>query len=140
MKQYYQDNKEKIKKYKEQWRLDNQEHIKQYDKQWNENNPEYQKQYNGQWFKNNKENRREYINEWRKDNPKKQAEIDRRCKSNRRQLGFIPLNKPFENCDGHHISENFIIYIPKKIHRNIKHNIWNWHNMEQMNKLAIELL
>ena len=59
------------------------------------------------------------------------------AKAKRRQLGFITLNEPFKDCDGHHISENFIIYIPKEIHRSIWHNIWTWENMEEINQLAM---
>lgn len=55
-----------------------------------------------------------------------------------RQLGFIPLNEVQENCVAHHISENFVIYIPKKLHESMYHNIWNWKNMNIMNKYAFE--
>jgi len=64
----------------------------------------------------------------------------KRNHAKRRQLGFVPLNKPFKNCEAHHISENFIIYIPREIHKSIYHSIWNWKNMEEMNKLAINFL
>ena len=58
----------------------------------------------------------------------------------RKGLGFFPLNKYFENSEAHHISKNFIIYIPKIIHNSIHHNIWNWYNMDEINQLAIEYL
>ena len=64
----------------------------------------------------------------------------KRAKAKRRQLGFIPLNEYFEGSDAHHISENFVIYMLKELHESLSHNIWTWHNMEQMNKLAIKFL
>jgi len=62
------------------------------------------------------------------------------AKAKRRQLGFISLNNYFEGSEAHHISENFVIYMLKELHKSLPHNIWTWHNMEQMNKLAIKFL
>lgn len=64
----------------------------------------------------------------------------RKRHAKRKGLGFIPLNKYFEGSEGHHISENLIIYIPKLIHQSLYHSIWTWRNMEQMNRFAIEYL
>ena len=55
-------------------------------------------------------------------------------------LGFFPINKYFKESEGHHISENFVIYIPRELHRSIPHNIWTGKNMDKINKLAIEYL
>lgn len=54
----------------------------------------------------------------------------------RRGLGSIALNKPFKNSDGHHIDKNHIIYIPKKIHQSIRHNVWTGKGMMDINKKA----
>ncbi|MBA7583378.1 hypothetical protein ES708_25321 [subsurface metagenome] len=58
----------------------------------------------------------------------------------RKGLGFIPLNESFEGAEAHHISQNFVIFIPEEVHKCLYHNIWTWQNMEQINKLAIECL
>ena len=45
-------------------------------------------------------------------------EIKKRCAFKRnRNLGFIPLNEPFENSIGHHIDKDMVIYIPKELHK-----------------------
>ena len=59
-----------------------------------------------------------------------------RKRAKRRQLGFIPLNKPFEGAEAHHIDENFVIYIPKEIHQNIRHSVWKQQNMDEINAIA----
>ena len=71
---------------------------------------------------------------------KKGRIIIKKQRTRHRQLGWIPLNEYFHNCEAHHISENFVIYIPKKIHKSISHNIWTWRNMNVMNRLAFSFL
>ena len=155
-KQYRKDNSEEIKERLDQWRKKNPEYNKQYyfdNKEWFKqyclNNREKRLEKGKQWHNDNKKHIKEYKKQWKKDNPeyykgyyqtpKGKAGTQRHhCK--RRHLSFIPLNKPFMGCEAHHISENFVIYIPKKIHRWLYHSVWTWQNMEQMNKVAIEFL
>lgn len=133
----------------ERWRKNNREKLRKQAKQYTKEHPEYKKQYH----ENHKEEEAAYNKEWRKKNKEKkvkymkqyrqsvQGKIGRKKdKAIRRELGFLPINKPFEGCEGHHISENFVIYIPMVIHKSIWHNIWTWRGMEKMNKLAIECL
>lgn len=40
----------------------------------------------------------------------------------KRDMGYLPLNKPFAGSEGHHIDSERVIYIPKYIHRMFKHN------------------
>ena len=146
-KQYYKDNKhlyikrykkycedeeflKKKKAYNEQYYIKNkekrkQEHLKNRDKVLKR-----MKQY-GQGSQERKERYRQ-SEAYRK--------YDRKHSSTRRGLGHFALNKHFKNSEAHHISENLIIYIPKEIHQNIRHNIWTWKNMEKINKLAINFL
>lgn len=60
----------------------------------------------------------------------------RRHKAKRRTLAFHPLNSPFIGCEAHHINNNDVIYMLKKIHRSIKHNVFTGYNMDKMNVLA----
>ncbi len=139
-KQYYQDNREEEKKKVEQWRRNNSKHKKEYNKKYRKEHMKSFKEYMQLWCKNNKEKIEKQIKRWRKNNREKVNQYSRKADIKRRQLGFIPLNKTFENCEGHHISENFVIYIPKELHQSIWHNIWTWENMNKINKLAIEFL
>ena len=65
---------------------------------------------------------------------------DKKIRAKRKGLGFIPLNEYCEGYEGHHISGNFVIYIPEKLHRNYCHSIWTWEGMEKINKLALKYL
>lgn len=62
----------------------------------------------------------------------------RRKNSRRRTLGFIELNEPFPNFEGHHIDKEFIIYIPTEMHQSVRHNVHSGVGMEEINNLAID--
>jgi hypothetical protein len=63
-----------------------------------------------------------------------------KARAKRRLLGFVPLNVPLVGCDGHHIDKERVIYIPKKLHRSIYHNIWTGEGMVAINALATSWL
>lgn len=65
-------------------------------------------------------------------------ESARRHKATRRELCFIPLNEPFEGSEGHHIDKKHIIYMPKKPHRSVNHNVFTGENMQEINAIAFE--
>jgi hypothetical protein len=68
-KKYIEDNKEKIKEYnkeyKKKYSQDNKEKIKEKLKEYYKNNKETLKEYKKQYYENNKENRKEYQKEYR---------------------------------------------------------------------------
>jgi len=130
-------NKERNRK----WYLDNKEKKSIDNKQWHINNRIEALENMKQYFIINKEKRTEYKKQWRKDNPDKERNIERKSRNKRkRNLGFFPLNKYFENSHAHHISQNFVIYIPEEIHRSIWHCLVTGYNMDEINKLAINFL
>jgi len=67
MKEYHQNNKEKIKERKKEWHEDNKEKIKEYEKEYYENNKEKIKQY----CEDNKEKILEYQKDYRENNKEK---------------------------------------------------------------------
>lgn len=64
------------------------------------------------------------------------GKASRVMKAKRRQLGFIPLNKPFRNSVGHHVDTERVIYMPNKLHCSISHNVFTGKNMDKINKIA----
>jgi len=58
----------------------------------------------------------------------------------RRHLGFSPLNYRFEGCVGHHIDEEFIIFIPEDMHLKHKHSLKDKESMKVINDLAFEFM
>jgi len=88
------------------------------------------------WVERNPEEARHIKQRWKQENPAKYANENRRRKAKRRVLGFHPLNSPFPGCEGHHINPQDVIYIPKKLHLSVRHNIWTGKNMDTMNALA----
>ena len=150
-KKYRLDNREAILKKHKQWLINNPKKVKGYMRVWYlEHREEILKEQKLRYLDNEGRARQYYLNNkerilkklllWKKDNPEKQAAASRKHDHKRRNLGFFPLNKYFQGSVGHHISQNFVIYMPEEIHRSMYHNIWTGRNMEQMNKLAIEFL
>lgn len=151
MKQYYLDNHEKIKKqhkkyrkdnpnYMNQWRKDNSEKVKKQQKQYHLDNREYKNKFLKQWRADNPEKIKESLKQWRENNKRKVSQYNKKEKYQRRYLGFFPLNEYFKGSEGHHISQNFVIYIPIEIHKCIRHNIWTGKNMGQINRSAFSYL
>ncbi len=128
---------DKLNAYAKQYYKDNKEEILAYKKRHNKNNKRKQA-YDRQYAKDHKEGRAAIQLAYFQSLAGKEA--DRKKKCIRRGLGFIMLNKPFEGCEGHHISQNFVIYMPRELHQALYHNIWTWQSMEEMNKLAIQWL
>ena len=53
---------------------------------------------------------------------------------------FIPLNNSFDNCDGHHLDFKHVLFIPRELHRSIKHSNVRYKNMKEINDIAFEWL
>ena len=62
----------------------------------------------------------------------------RKTRAKRRTLGYIELNDSFVGSEGHHIDEEFVIHIPKEIHRSVTHNVHTGKGMEEINDMAID--
>lgn len=58
----------------------------------------------------------------------------------RRSLGYVELNVPFFGCEGHHINDHDVIYIPKALHQSIRHNIFTGKNIAEINAKACQWL
>jgi hypothetical protein len=77
---------------------------------------------------------------WHQENPDKWRITGARHASKRRQLDFVPLNEWFKDADAHHLDFNYIIYIPKEIHRSIYHSVLKDINMDIINAVAFNYL
>ena len=66
--------------------------------------------------------------------------IRRRNSKRQRELGFIPLNKPFKGSVAHHIDKIYVIYIPEDIHHSIAHSVFKNKNMDEINAVAFNYL
>lgn len=82
----------------------------------------------------------ETARKWRRKNPEKVREEYRRTMAHRRSLKFVPLNAPFDGCEGHHIDKERIIYIPARLHESVPHNVFTGKNMEKINTLALDFV
>jgi len=60
--------------------------------------------------------------------------------SKRRKMGFVPLNKPFIGCEGHHVDKEQVIYMPKELHQSIYHRQSDGRGMAKINAIAYNFL
>lgn len=79
-----------------------------------------------------------YLLWWTKMNPEKTRAHNEKQKAQRRVLGFIPLNKPFDGCNGHHLDNDYVLHIPNKMNQSISHNVRTGRNMTKINTLAVQ--
>ena len=61
----------------------------------------------------------------------------RRSLAHRRSYGFEPLNEYFEGADAHHIDKVHVLFIPRELHRSIKHSLDKQETMNKINTRAI---
>jgi len=52
----------------------------------------------------------------------------------------IDLNKDFNNSHGHHVDAKYVIHIPAKLHRSVRHRQTDGDGMNKINKLAFKYL
>jgi len=143
-KQYYKEYRERIKEYYRQWK----EEHKEYNKQWREENRERIKEYYKEnqerikeYYKEHQERIKEYNRQWKEEHPDRARELAKKQQNKRRRnLGFIPLNKYSEGFEAHHIDRNYVIYIPKEVHQNIRHSVLRNKNMDEINAVAFNYL
>jgi hypothetical protein len=79
----------------------------------------------------------EMAKEWAATHPDLVQAKWARHTARRRILDFIPLNKPFDGAEGHHLDKERVVYIPKVVHRSIPHNVFTGYNMAEINALAL---
>lgn len=65
-----------------------------------------------------------------------------RCHSKRRELGFEEVNKPLHIDDevAHHLTKDFVAYVPEFINKSVPHNIWTGKNMDEVNFYTLNYL
>lgn len=81
-----------------------------------------------------------YTDAWHLAHPEQRKAAGRKHSAKHRLLGLIALNSWFVGCEGHHINNRDVIYIPRKLHRSIYHNQYSGRGMAEMNALAGQYL
>lgn len=58
----------------------------------------------------------------------------------RRLLGYVYLNAPFPDSEGHHVDNEQVINLPKALHQGIRHCLHTGKNMAKINAIAYNFL
>lgn len=122
---YYLQHKKYFKEHAQKYRIEHKEKVKGYGKKYRLTHRE----------KIKARSKKHYL-----AHQKEEKARQKKCQAKRRNLGFIPLNKYFQGAEGHHINFNYIIYIPKKLHRSVWHSLTSGVGMEKINKKAFQFL
>ena len=134
---YYQTHKKQKNEYSRKYHWTHREELNKKKQEYNRTHRKQMQEY----CRTHKKERAEYNKYWKEKNPEKRREIVKRHRNKRRRnLGFNPLNKPFEECEAHHINFNDVIYIPKSLHQSIPHNLSTGKNMALINSIAYQFL
>lgn len=72
--------------------------------------------------------------------PKGKIVSQRRAHKRQRDLGFLPINEPFEGSNGHHVNREVVLYIPKELHTAFPHNVFTGVGMDEINHAAFKWL
>lgn len=127
-------------KQKRAWQLANPEKVRATSRLWAKNHPEQKRAIFDAWASVNPGYSTLLVRKWRLANPERTKAHARKQDAKRRALGFTPLNNWFVGCEGHHINESDVIYLPHKLHRSIYHNQWTGKGMVEINALASAFL
>lgn len=65
------------------------------------------------------------------DYNRKHLEPETRC---------VKINQRFVGCEGHHITQSLMVYIPAKLHRHIGHNLKTGKGMAEINMIALQYI
>jgi hypothetical protein len=106
------------------------------DAKWNKAHPEKCKAY----LLSFRERCPNYNSNWAKANRPKQRLSGRKGKAKRRGFGHVYLNVSFAGCEGHHVDNEQVINMPRKLHHSIYHNQHTGQGMAQMNAIAYNFL
>ena len=101
---------------------------------------EYAKKYNKNYYQIHKELCANRVKKWIRENPEKYRMLYSRHNAKRKELGYVKLNKWFIGSHGHHVTRDFVVYIPKELHISIPHNHETGKGMNEINLLAIKYI
>jgi len=138
-KHYYQENKEHIKEEVKCWYKENKEAKSKYRKQYRQTHKKQESEWTKQWRKRHPENEKQCHERYLKTSKGKLA--NRKQHSKWRKLGYNVINiQDITNpeYEGHHLTINDVLFIPKKIHRSIWHSLIKNINMDKINFIAIQ--
>jgi len=151
MRKYRAQHRDKINEYSRKYCARHREEKreksrKDYDKN-KERAKEWQRRYDIRHKEEISEKKCEYYKQCKKEIRSRQRkyrlghpESVKRCNARRKHFGFIPLNSFFTGAEGHHVNYNYVIYIPKKLHRSVWHSITSGKGMKKINKKAFKFL
>lgn len=137
---YYVEHREALNEQGRKYHAEHRESDLARERVWRETHREEIAAYGAEYALINRDALAAKTRSWKSENPLRVLINNRKHKAKRRVLGFVPLNQPFDGCNGHHIDRELVVYIPEVLHMSIRHNVWNGHNMAKINAVAFNFL
>ena len=136
---YRERNKERISEQKKAYNKIHNKKISNIRKEFRKKNKERVAKQKSDFYQRNKEKIVKHQKKYLKTDSGRISKA--KVQSRRRgDLGYNPLNKPFEGCDGHHVDNNRVIFIPSEIHKRYPHRLSNPKTMIEINEVAFEFM
>jgi isochorismate synthase EntC len=133
-KEYYWERPEEMRAKGAQYRLEHPGDAQQY----RDDHREEKKAWSASNYEANGNELREQHRLWLETPEGRASNQKSVCK--RRTMGFSPLNQPFVGCEGHHVDNELVIYLPKTLHRSIWHRQTDGLGMAKINAVAYNYL
>lgn len=138
VRKYCSEHLEKKKECSRKYYNDHSDQVLERVRRYQQEHPEQERERRRKRYREHTKEEREYnIRWWQTPNGKA---LTIRHNAKRRKLGFIPLNKPFEGSEGHHIDEEHVIHMPKETHQSIWHNLKTGQGIEEINTMAFHYI
>lgn len=138
-KEYYRNNKEKIATCTKEYREKNKEKIAEQKKEFYQNNKEGILKKASEYYLDNKDEIGEKVKNYVKTDAGK-ISVSKTQAKRKRELGYTPLNNRFGGCEGHHVDNERVIFIPAEMHRSNPHRQSDPNSMIKINRLAFNYL
>ena len=116
-KEWYTDNQERIKEYRETHK----EEISEYMKSWREKNAEHKKEYAKEYYDNNRDQQIAYARQWRNENPEYRQEYYQQNKEKLMEQQRVRREKQHAqikcDCGGRYTTSNKSAHVKSEKHK-----------------------
>ena len=137
--EYRKSRVEELAKYQKIYRAKNKEKLAEHQKISREKKKEKTVKESWVYYQKNRGNILERVKKHARTNTGK-ISISKVYARRKRDMGYIPLNNRFDGCEGHHVDNEQVIFIPAEMHRSNPHRQSDPKTMIKINKLAFDYL
>jgi hypothetical protein len=137
------NNKEFHRQFCKNWRKSNPNKVQEYNRNYYQSHKGYFKKHREERYQKNKEQEKNQVNNYRHQHPEMVKKINKIQKCKRRNLGNVVFWRPkiiTSDMDFHHTNLEGGVWIPRTLHKSIRHNILTGLGMTEINNLVFDYI